>query len=238
MNNAHALPNTSVSRNAVPLVDVWFDGAWIRAPSGESRLWGYGFKVVGAGMDHEDYHVSLLDHYLDLASTVLGIPLEEADRAVAPTTIRSIHVADIEGAGNALAHLKIQGFTGHVRMHGDSKSLVERLSAGVPVRADARDAAAISERERMLVQLVGTFASVEWLWVPAAQNAAANGLAWKGVHEVIEHKKMWLKAADTHHAGGGLARLVAEVLLPGDTLDRDIAQMQCQCGRCRPKRAR
>jgi ribonuclease HI len=187
-------------------------------------------------MDHEDNHVSLIGHLVTGMSVIFGVPIEDGERAAIPEVIRSIHVADIEGAGDALAHLISAGFTGHVRMHGDSKSLIDRLAAGTPPRPGSRDAAAIAERERILSELATNFASVEWIWVPSRENSSANGLAWKGVHEVIEHKKMLLKAAETHHTAGGLAALLAQALLPGDTLDRDIAQMQCLCGPCRASR--
>jgi hypothetical protein len=80
-------------RRIVQAVKVWFDGAWIRNPAGESRLWGYGHRVVGAGLTHEGSHVNLTGHIVHGLSAFFSIQIDVTDFAAVPRVIRSIHVA-------------------------------------------------------------------------------------------------------------------------------------------------
>ncbi len=216
-------------------VDVWFDGALIRDTEGNVRLWGYGYKVSGAGLDRADSHASIFGNMIELVALFAGMGGE--DRSEVPSVIRSVHVADLEGAFSALHYLRERGFAGRVRMYGDSKSLMERLAAGSPVRPGVADARAIAHREKLIREVGKAFASVDWCWVPEDQNREADALAWDAVHDVIEHKKLLLKSARTHPERGAfvaLGELFTRAVLPGHVADTDLQQMQCMCGRCRP----
>lgn len=221
-------------------VEVWFDGACARLPSGEAPLYGYGFRIKGAGLDFESSHVPIV---FQVARTVMGLmgePLTDDDLAAVPRSIRSIHVADLEGALAAMAHLKDKGYRGRVRLYGDSSSLMERLSAGITVRPDSADARAIVYREEWIKKLSAEFRSVNWVAIPSKQNALADELASSAVHEILERKRMYLKVSRTH-AGESVAAILAgifsELALPGDVSEAQLRSMVCPCGRCRRARS-
>ena len=145
------LPRGVAAAPAGP-VHVHFDGAC--EERGGLRVAAFGFTLEGAGFHHEDFGL-----------------------AVPPGHPRATNnVAEYVGAICALEWLSRQGYAGDVRLTGDSQLVLRQLTGEYRVRADHL----LAYHERLL-QLVRSFRSVEFAWVPRSDNARADELSKRGI---------------------------------------------------------
>ncbi len=145
------LPRGLASPPAGP-VDVHFDGACEEV--GGRRVAAYGFTLEGAGLRHEDHGL-----------------------AVPPGHARATNnVAEYVGAICALEWLVRHGYTGEVRLIGDSQLVLRQLTGEYRVRAEH-----LAPYHERLVQLVRSFRQVTYAWVPREENRRADELSKRGI---------------------------------------------------------
>jgi len=145
------LPRGIASVPAGP-VQVNFDGAC--EEDGRTRIAAYGFTLEGAGLRHEEFGL-----------------------AVPPGHPRATNnVAEYVGAICALEWLRAHGYTGDVRLVGDSQLVVRQMTGEYRFLAEG-----LKPYHERLVQLARAFRSVEYAWVPRSENVRADGLSKRGV---------------------------------------------------------
>lgn len=135
-------------------VTVHFDGACEPARGG--GLATFGFHIEGGGFLHEDWGL-----------------------AVAPLSPRSTNnVAEYVGAIRALEWLTAQGYSGDVRLVGDSQLVIRQMRGEYEVRAEH-----LRAYHHHLSQLASRFRSVEYEWVPRESNARADALSKQALED-------------------------------------------------------
>lgn len=133
---------------------VWFDGA-CEPPRG-GGVATYGFVIAGAAP-----------------------AFEEKDLAVRPWSPRATNnVAEYVGAIRALEHLAGTGWTGPVVVRGDSQLVIRQMTG--EYRVTAEHLKAYHDR---LAALSKRFSSVEFLWIPRAQNTRADELSKEAIRD-------------------------------------------------------
>lgn len=129
-------------------VHVHFDGA-CQPPRG-GGVATYGFTVEAPGL-----------HY------------EEKGLAVPPWTPRATNnVAEYTAAIRALEWLLQEGYSGAIRVMGDSQLVVRQMQGQYRVRAPH-----LQEYHARLEQLVGRFRQVDFVWIPREANGRADQLS-------------------------------------------------------------
>jgi len=145
------LPRGVASSPPLP-VQVHFDGACELVDG--RRVAAYGYTVEGPGLRHDDFGL-----------------------AVPPGHPRATNnVAEYVGAICALEWLVRQGYSGAVRVIGDSELVVRQMNGEYRVRAEG-----LMPYHERLVQLASSFAQAEFLWVPRTENGRADELSKRGV---------------------------------------------------------
>ncbi len=135
-------------------VTVQFDGACEPARGG--GLATFGFHIEGGGFLHED----------------CGL-------AVAPNSPRSTNnVAEYVAAIRALEWLTAHGYSGDVRLVGDSQLVIRQMKGEYEVRAEH-----LKAYHHRLAQLASRFRSVEYEWVPRESNTRADALSKHALEE-------------------------------------------------------
>ncbi|MGI0070644.1 MAG: ribonuclease HI [Thermoplasmata archaeon] len=129
-------------------VHVHFDGA-CQPPKGPGVA-TFGFTIQGAGMY-----------------------AEECGLATRPYSEHSTNnVAEYVAAIRALEWLRAQGYKGPVIVSGDSQLVIRQMRGEYRVRTEHLEA-----YRSWLARLAGEFATVDWRWVPRADNARADALS-------------------------------------------------------------
>jgi ribonuclease HI len=145
------LPRGIAAPPAGPVV-VHFDGACETIDG--RRVAAYGYALDGPGLAHEDFGL-----------------------AVPPGHVRATNnVAEYVAAICALEWLARHGFTGDVRLVGDSQLVVRQMTGEYRVRTGHLG----PYRER-LRQLARSFRSVEFSWVRREENVRADALSKRGL---------------------------------------------------------
>jgi ribonuclease HI len=133
-------------------VEIHFDGACEEERG--VRIAAYGYTLEGAGLRHEEFGL-----------------------AVPPGHPRATNnVAEYVGAICALEWLLARGYSGDVRLRGDSQLVVRQLQGEYRVRTPHL----LPYHER-LRQLIGSFRHVTVDWVPREQNTRADELSKRGI---------------------------------------------------------
>ena len=133
-------------------VDVHFDGACEQV--GGLRVAAWGYTLEGAGLRHDDFGL-----------------------AVPPGHPRSTNnVAEYVAAICALEWLARHGFSGEVRLEGDSQLAIRQMTGEYRVRAPG-----LRPYHERLAQLAASFRRVEFVWVPREENTRADALSKRGV---------------------------------------------------------
>jgi ribonuclease HI len=141
-------------------VHVHFDGAC--QPPGGGGVATYGFTVEGPGL-----------HY------------EGKGLAAPPWTPRATNnVAEYTGAIRALEWLRERGFSGPLRVMGDSQLVIRQLQGQYRVKARH-----LQEYNAHAHRLAREFEQVDWVWIPREANARADELS----KEALEDE--WSRAA-------------------------------------------
>jgi ribonuclease HI len=141
-------------------VHVHFDGA-CQPPRG-GGVATYGFTVEGPGL-----------HY------------EEKGLAVPPWTPRATNnVAEYTAAIRALEWLKEKGYSGPVRVMGDSQLVIRQVQGQYRVKAPH-----LQQYHDHLLHIARHFEQVDWAWIPREANARADELS----KEALEDE--WRRAA-------------------------------------------
>jgi ribonuclease HI len=147
-----ALPRGRVVLPGV--VHVHFDGA-CQPPKG-GGVATFGFTVEGPGLRHEDKGL-----------------------AVPPWTPRATNnVAEYTAAIRALEWLLEQGYTGPVRVMGDSQLVIRQLLGKYRVHAPH-----LQEYHRQALQLARRFQHVDWVWIPRESNSRADELSKQALQD-------------------------------------------------------
>lgn len=133
-------------------VHVHFDGACEEVEG--RRVAAYGYTLEGGGLVHEDFGL-----------------------AVPPAHPRATNnVAEYVAAICALEWLSRHGYHGDVRLAGDSQLVIRQMTGEYRVLAEG-----LRPYHVRLRQLAGSFRSVEFVWVPRAENARADTLSKRGI---------------------------------------------------------
>lgn len=141
-----------IASGPVGPVQVYFDGACEEIRG--QRIAAYGYTLEGGGLRHEDFGL-----------------------AVPPGHPRATNnVAEYLGAICALEWLVRQGYSGPVRLAGDSQLVVRQMTGEYRVLKEHL----VPYQER-LKQLAGQFAQVDFVWVPRAENSRADELSKRGL---------------------------------------------------------
>jgi ribonuclease HI len=141
-------------------VHVHFDGA-CQPPRG-GGVATYGFTVEGPGL-----------HY------------EEKGLAVPPWTPRATNnVAEYTAAIRALEWLRDKGYSGPVRVMGDSQLVIRQIQGQYRVKAPH-----LRQYHDQLLRLAGRFDQVDWVWIPRETNARADELSKEALADE------WVRAA-------------------------------------------
>jgi ribonuclease HI len=129
-------------------VHVHFDGA-CQPPLG-GGVATYGFTVEGPGL-----------HY------------DEKGLAVPPWTPRATNnVAEYTGAIRALEWLREKGYSGPLRVMGDSQLVIRQVQGQYRVKAPH-----LVTYHARLLRLAAQFEQVDWVWIPREANARADELS-------------------------------------------------------------
>jgi ribonuclease HI len=135
-------------------VHVHFDGA-CQPPRG-GGVATYGFTVEGPGL-----------HY------------EEKGLAVPPWTPRATNnVAEYTAAIRALEWLLSHGYSGPVRVMGDSQLVIRQIQGQYRVKARH-----LQEYHAHLLQLAARFDQADWVWIPREANARADELSKEALED-------------------------------------------------------
>lgn len=133
-------------------VHVHFDGACEEVRG--RRVAAYGYTLEGGGLRHEDFGL-----------------------AVPPGHPRATNnVAEYVGAICALEWLVRHGYSGPVRIAGDSQLVARQMTGEYRVLKEHL----VPYHDR-LKQLVALFAQVEFVWVPREENSRADELSKRGL---------------------------------------------------------
>jgi len=133
-------------------VEVHFDGACEEV--GGLRIAAYGYLVEGAGLHQADFGL-----------------------AVPPGHPRATNnVAEYVAAICALEWLARVGYSGSVRLVGDSQLVLRQMTGDYRVEAEH-----LKPYYERLLQLVRGFRQVEFLWVRRSENARADELSKRGI---------------------------------------------------------
>jgi len=149
-----ALPR-GVADSPLP-VEVHFDGACQETPIG--RVAGFGFTVDGAGFHAEDRGMCVPPGH---------------DRA-------TNNVAEYTGAVRALEWLHGRGYSGPVRVVGDSQLVIRQMTGEYRVEAEH-----LRPYHEWLGSLARRFSSVEFVWVPREENVRADALSQEAVRDAV-----------------------------------------------------
>jgi ribonuclease HI len=90
------------------------------------------------------------------------------------------NVAEYTAAIVALEHLIEKHYGGNVLLRSDSQLLINQLKGSWQVRAER--IIPLFQKVRMLA---GSFARVEYEWIPREQNREADSLSWQAYHEHV-----------------------------------------------------
>jgi ribonuclease HI len=135
-------------------VHVHFDGA-CQPPRG-GGVATFGFTIEGPGLRHEGKGL-----------------------AVPPWSPRATNnVAEYTAAIRAMEWLLQQGYTGPVRLTGDSQLVVRQLKGEYRVKAPH-----LQEYHATALRLARRFEHVEWAWIPREANARADQLSKEALQE-------------------------------------------------------
>jgi ribonuclease HI len=141
-------------------VHVHFDGA-CQPPNG-GGVATFAFTVEGPGLRHEGRGL-----------------------AVPPWTPRATNnVAEYTAAIRGLEWLREHGYSGPVRVMGDSQLVIRQIQGQYRVKAPH-----LQEYHAQLLRLAGRFEQVDWVWIPREANARADALS----KEALEQE--WKRAA-------------------------------------------
>jgi ribonuclease HI len=142
-------------RAVLPMeVHVHFDGA-CQPPRG-GGVATFGYTIEGPGMHHEDRGL-----------------------AVPPWTPRATNnVAEYTAATRALEWLRDQGYSGPVRVMGDSQLVIRQVQGQYRVKAPH-----LAQYHAQLLRLARHFEQVDWVWIPREANARADELSKKALAE-------------------------------------------------------
>jgi ribonuclease HI len=133
-------------------VHVHFDGAC--QPPGGGGVATYGFTVEGPGLDYEGKGL-----------------------AVRPWTPRATNnVAEYTAAIRALEWLRGHGYSGPVRVMGDSQLVIRQLQGQYRVKSPH-----LQEYHALTVRLASQFEQVDWVWIPREANARADELSKEAI---------------------------------------------------------
>ncbi len=133
-------------------VDVHFDGACETV--GRRRVAAWGYTLWGGGYQHE-----------------------ECGLAVPPGHPRATNnVAEYSAAICALEWLVRAGYSGDVRLHGDSELVIRQMNDEYQVRTEH-----LQPYHDRLAQLARSFRRVEYTWVPREENTRADELSKRGL---------------------------------------------------------
>ncbi|MGC2035179.1 MAG: ribonuclease HI [Thermoplasmata archaeon] len=136
------------------VVQVHFDGACQPARGGGVAT--YGFTVHGEGLEYE-----------------------ECGLAVPPGSPRATNnVAEYSAASRALEWLVSSGFRGSVVLTGDSQLVIRQMSGEYAVRTPH-----LKPYQQHLRQLAGRFETVQFVWVPRAENRRADELSKQALEQ-------------------------------------------------------
>jgi ribonuclease HI len=136
------------------IVHVHFDGA-CQPPKGPG-IATFGFTIEGPGFD-----------------------VEESGLATPPYSERSTNnVAEYVAAIRALEWLRARNYRGPVVVSGDSQLVIRQMKGEYEVRADH-----LRAYHEWLTRLSAEFSSVEWHWIPRAQNSRADALSKQALVE-------------------------------------------------------
>jgi ribonuclease HI len=145
-----------VARASSGEVHVHFDGA-CEPPRG-GGVATYGFTVEGEGLDHE-----------------------EKGLAVRPWSPRATNnVAEYTAAIRALEWLAAQGYSGKVRLLGDSQLVVRQMQGQYRVRMPH-----LREYWERLRTLARHFEGVDYVWIPREINQRADELSKEALVESL-----------------------------------------------------
>ncbi|MCI4353313.1 MAG: ribonuclease HI family protein [Thermoplasmata archaeon] len=129
-------------------VHVHFDGAC--QPPGGGGVATYGLTVQGGGFSYE-----------------------EKGLAVPPGSPRATNnVAEYAGAIRSLEWLHEQGYSGPVRVLGDSQLVIRQMNGEYRVRAPH-----LKEYQAHLRRLADSFERIDFVWIPREANARADELS-------------------------------------------------------------
>ncbi|MGA9839824.1 MAG: ribonuclease HI [Thermoplasmata archaeon] len=143
-------------------VHVHFDGA-CQPPKGPGVA-TFGFTVEGEGLDFED----------------CGL-------ATRPYSERSTNnVAEYVAAIRALEWLREQGYHGTVIVSGDSQLVIRQMLGEYRVLTEHLQA-----YHDRLAQLAAGFSTVQWVWIPRAQNGRADALSKVALEEARPVARRW-----------------------------------------------
>lgn len=141
-------------------VEVYFDGACEKVAG--RAVAGYGYTLFGAGFRHDDFGL-----------------------AVPPGHPRATNnVAEYVGAICALEWLARAGYTGEVKLAGDSQLVIRQMTGEYRVLAEH-----LKPYHERLRQLVGSFRGVAFRWVPRTENARADALSKKGIGRALASRR-------------------------------------------------
>lgn len=172
-------------RVALPAdVHVHFDGA-CQPPHG-GGVATYGFTVEGPGLYHE-----------------------ERGLAVPPWTPRATNnVAEYTAAIRALEWLSDQGYSGPVRVMGDSQLVIRQIQGLYKVKA-----LHLKEYHAHLLRLAQKFEQVDFAWIPREANARADELSKQALDDE------WSRAA-RHRPLEAVAPVEEDEEWPDEASDR------------------
>ena len=129
-------------------VHVHFDGAC--QPPGGGGVATYGFTIEGGGLSHE-----------------------EKGLAVRPWSPRATNnVAEYTAAVRALEWLLAQGYTGPVRVMGDSQLVIRQINGEYKVLAPH-----LVEYHAQLRRLADSFERIQFVWIRREANSRADELS-------------------------------------------------------------
>jgi ribonuclease HI len=135
-------------------VHIHFDGAC--QPPGGGGVATYGFTVEGPGIRYEGKGL-----------------------AVKPWTPRATNnVAEYTAAIRAMEWLRDQGYSGPVRVMGDSQLVVRQLHGEYRVKAEH-----LQEYHAQALRLARHFEQVDWVWIPREANGRADELSKEALAE-------------------------------------------------------
>jgi ribonuclease HI len=147
-----ALPRGQVTLPAQ--VHVHFDGA-CQPPKG-GGVATYGFTIEGPGLHRE-----------------------EKGLAVPPWTPRATNnVAEYTAAIRALEWLSEKGYSGPVRVMGDSQLVIRQVQGQYRVKAPH-----LREYHERLLKMARAFERVDWVWIPREVNARADELSKEALQQ-------------------------------------------------------